>query len=93
MKTMSHTQKRLLTFAAGPGGRWARALMGITLGVVGIIAGGWWLLLILPGLLMIGTGAMNYCPAGLMMTGSGKSENILASIAKVDALGSQVHKH
>jgi hypothetical protein len=42
---------------------------------------------------MIATGLMNYCPAGLFMTGSGKSEDIMAEIAKFDALGSSVNKH
>jgi hypothetical protein len=42
---------------------------------------------------MIATGIANYCPAGLAMTGSGKASNIMADIAKFDALGSDVHKH
>ena len=93
MQTMSKSQRNMLAFAAGTGGRWARALMGVGIGAAGVIAGGWWLLLLVPGAFMIGTGVMNYCPAGLMMTGSGRSEDILANIAKVDALGSQVGKH
>lgn len=93
MKTMSQTQRNVLAFAAGTGGRWARALMGVGVATIGVIAGGWWLLLIGLGAFMIGTGVMNYCPAGLMVTGSGRSEDILANIAKFDALGSQVAKH
>lgn len=90
---MSPLQRQFLLFMASTGGRWARALTGVALVVLGAFLGGWYVLLVLPGGLMIGTGVMNYCPAGLALTGSGKSEDILANIAKVDALGSQVHKH
>lgn len=90
---MSPLEKNFLLFMASTGGRWARGLSGLALVILGVVAGGWWVLLVIPGGFMIGTGVMNYCPAGLALTGSGKSENILANVAKVDALGSQVHKH
>jgi hypothetical protein len=93
MKTMTKTQKNILAFAAGTGGRFARGIAGASIAALGVIAGGWWLLLLVPGAFMIGTGVMNYCPAGLVMTGSGRSEDILANIAKLDALGSKVGKH
>lgn len=93
MKKMSRTEKAILTFMAGTWGRWSRGLAGLTLVVLGIIGGGWSLLLLVPGAFMIGTGLMNYCPAGLFITGSGKSESILADIQKFDALGSSVNKH
>jgi hypothetical protein len=93
MKKMSRVEKSVLEFMAGTWGRWTRAVAGATLVVLGIIGGGWSLLLLLPGVLMIATGVMNYCPAGLFITGSGKSESILADIAKFDALGSNVNKH
>lgn len=67
--------------------------MGVGLLVLAALGGGWWLLLGIPGLLMITTGVLNYCPAGLAITGSGKQSNIMAEIAKFDALGSDVHKH
>lgn len=92
MKKMSKTERSILVFMASTPGRWARGLMGAGLLVLAFIGGGWWLLLGLPGLLMIGTGLMNYCPAGLALTGSGKSEDILAEVAKFDALGSSVNK-
>ena len=93
MKTMSPLERNVLLFMASTGGRWTRALAGVALIVTGVLLSGWWLVLVIPGGFMIGTGVMNYCPAGLALTGSGKSEDILANIAKVDALGSQVHKH
>ncbi len=90
---MSTTRKAILEFMAGTPGRWTRGVAGISLVVVGLVGVGWSLLLLLPGALMIGTGVMNYCPAGLFITGSGKSDDILANIAKFDALGSSVNKH
>jgi hypothetical protein len=93
MKKMSAFERSVLLFMSGPYGRWARGLMGVALLVLAAVGGGWWLLLGLPGLLMIATGIANYCPAGLAMTGSGKASNIMADIAKFDALGSDVHKH
>jgi len=93
MRKMSKAEKAILEFMAGTWGRWSRGLAGALLVVLGLVGGGWSLLLLLPGALMIGTGVMNYCPAGLFITGSGKSESILADIAKFDALGSSVNKH
>jgi hypothetical protein len=93
MKTMSKTERSILVFMAGTAGRWARGVAGVGLIALAIAGGGWWLLLGLPGIAMIATGFMNYCPAGLAVTGSGKSENILAEIAKFDALGSSVNKY
>jgi len=93
MKKMSKTERAILVFMAGSAGRWARGLMGAGLLALAAIGGGWWLVLGLPGLLMMGTGLKNYCPAGLALTGSGKSEDILAEVAKFDALGSSVNKY
>jgi hypothetical protein len=93
MKKMSRVEKAILTFMAGTAGRWARGLGGVALIALAIVSGGWWLLLAIPGVMMVITGIMNYCPAGLFVTGSGKSEDIMANIAKYDALDSQVSKH
>lgn len=93
MKKMSTFERSVLLFMSGPYGRWTRGLAGVALLVLAALGGGWWLLLGIPGLLMITTGVLNYCPAGLAMTGSGKQSNIMAEIAKFDALGSDVHKH
>lgn len=93
MKKMSKFNRAVLVFMAGTPGRLVRGAAGVALVILGIIGGGWSLLLLIPGALMITTGVMNYCPAGLFMTGSGKSDDIMAEIAKFDALGSSVHKH
>lgn len=93
MKKMSTFERSVLLFMSGPYGRWTRGLLGVALLVLAALGGGWWLLLGIPGLLMITTGVLNYCPAGLAITGSGKQSNIMAEIAKFDALGSDVHKH
>jgi hypothetical protein len=93
MKKMSKFSRAALVFMAGTPGRLVRGATGVALVILGIIGGGWSLLLLIPGALMITTGIMNYCPAGLFVTGSGKSDDILAEIAKFDALGSSVHKH
>jgi hypothetical protein len=93
MKKMSRAEKAILTFMASTSGRWARGIGGATLVALGVVGGGWSLLLLIPGVMMIATGVMNYCPAGLFLTGSGKSDDIMANIAKYDALGTQVGKH
>lgn len=90
---MSAFERSVLLFMSGPYGRWARGLVGVGLLTLAALGGGWWLLLAIPGLLMITTGVVNYCPAGLAITGSGKQSNITAEITKFDALGSDVHKH
>lgn len=88
MKKMSKFDRAVLVFMAGTPGRIVRGSAGVALVVLGILNGGWALLLLVPGALMLATGFMNYCPAGLLITGSGKSENIMAGIAQFDALGS-----
>ena len=93
MKKMTRFNRAVLVFMAGTPGRIVRGLAGVALIALGIIGGGWSLLLLIPGALMIATGLMNYCPAGLFMMGSGKSGDIMAEIAKFDALGSSVNKH
>ena len=90
---MSKFDRAVLVFMAGTGGRVARGIAGAVLIALAISGGGWFYLLVIPGVMMIATGLMNYCPAGLFMTGSGKSDDILAAVGKYDALGSSVHKH
>ena len=90
---LTATNRKILDFMSGSGGRLLRGTFGVLLIISAATMGGWYWLLAPMGLFMIATGVMNYCPAGLMMTGSGRSEDILANIAKVDALGSQVGKH
>jgi hypothetical protein len=93
MKKISRSNRALLTFMASTPGRLARGLTGVALAVLAFMSGGWFLLLLLPATMMMVTGIVNYCPAGLLVTGSGKSENIMATMAKYNALGSAVHKH
>lgn len=90
---MSKFNRAVLVFMAGTPGRLVRGLASVALVALAIIGGGWSLLLLIPGALMIATGLMNYCPAGLLITGSGKSGDIMAEIAKFDALGSSVNKY
>lgn len=71
---------------ASTAGRVTRGVMGGAVITLALIGGGWWLLLALPGAAMVATGFLNYCPAGLALTGSGKSEDILAHIATYDGL-------
>jgi hypothetical protein len=93
MRKINRVERSVLVFMAGTPGRITRGVMGIALIALAISGGGWWLLLGLPGLMMIATGVMNYCPAGLAITGSGKSQDIMEHIAKYDALGSSVNKY
>ena len=86
MKKMSAAERKILVFMAGTPGRWTRGLAGVALIVGGIVSGGWGFLLLIPGVLMIATGVANYCPAGLVITGSGSSDNIMARIAQLDAV-------
>ena len=86
---MSRTQRKILEFMAGTPGRWTRGIVGVSLIIGGIIAGGAGFFLLIPGVLMLSTGIANYCPAGLFMTGSGSSDDIMARIAQVDAVSSK----
>ncbi len=54
---------KMIGFMSGPWGRGLRIVAGIALIAVAITDGGWAWLLVIPGLLMIGTGVLNYCPA------------------------------
>lgn len=86
---MTPTQRKILVFMAGTPGRWTRGLAGVALIVAGIIVGGAGFFLLIPGVLMLSTGLANYCPAGLFMTGSGASDDIMARIAQVDAVSTK----
>ena len=57
----------IIRFTSGPWGRGARFVGGIVLWSLAIMNGGWAYLLAIPGTLMLVTGVMNYCPAGLML--------------------------
>ena len=51
----------LMRFSASGAGRGIRMLAGVVLALIGVAAGGWWLLLTLLGLVFIGVGAANLC--------------------------------
>lgn len=51
----------LVRFLASGVGRGIRILAGVALALIGVAAGGWWLLLTLLGLVFIVVGAANLC--------------------------------
>ena len=89
MRKMSSTERKILVFMAGTPGRWTRGIAGVALIVAGLLTGGAGFFLLIPGVLMLSTGIANYCPAGLFITGSGSSDNIMARIAQVDAVSTK----
>lgn len=58
--------RKFLDFMSGTGGRLIRGGMGVAVIVTAIVLGGWFYLLLPLGVLMIGTGIANYCPAVLL---------------------------
>lgn len=83
---MSPLERKILVFMAGTPGRWTRGLAGVGLIVAGLVSGGAGFFLLIPGVLMLSTGIANYCPAGLVIAGSGSRDDIMARIAQVDAV-------
>jgi hypothetical protein len=53
----------MIAFMSGPWGRGLRIVGGIALIVLAAMDGGWGWLIALPGVLMLVTGIVNYCPA------------------------------
>ena len=53
----------MIAFMSGPWGRGIRILGGIALIILAATEGGWGWLIAVPGVLMLVTGIMNYCPA------------------------------
>jgi hypothetical protein len=53
----------MIAFMSGPWGRGLRIVGGIGLIVLAATEGGWGWLIALPGVMMLATGVMNYCPA------------------------------
>jgi hypothetical protein len=62
---LTPTRIKFLTFMSGTYGRWVRAALGVSLGIVAIMEMGWSLLLLIPAAFMIYTAIINYCPATL----------------------------
>lgn len=76
----------MISFMSGPWGRGARVIGGVALWAIAIIDGGWAWLLAIPGTLMITTGVMNYCPAGLMLEKPKDRSEFMASLKPVNLL-------
>ena len=78
----------MIHFKSGPWGRGGRFLGGIVLWSFAIMEGGGAYLLAIPGTLMLVTGVMNDCPAGLVLKKpTGRSE-FRASLKPVNLLKS-----
>jgi hypothetical protein len=75
-----------ISFMSGPWGRGARIVVGVALWVLAITAGGWSFLWAIPGTLMLVTGAMNYCPANLMVSKPQNRSEFMASLKPVNLL-------
>jgi len=76
----------MISFMSGPWGRGARIVGGVALWAVAIIDGGWAWLLAIPGTMMLTTGVMNYCPAGLMLEKPKDRSEFMASLKPVNLL-------
>ncbi len=86
--SLSPSTTRMLRFMSGPWGRAVRVLGGVALWAVAISAGGWAWLLVIPGSLVMLTGVMNYCPAGLMVTKPRTRSEFMDSLKPTNLLDS-----
>lgn len=66
-----------------PGGR---ICGGVVLWAVAVTSGGWAQLLAIPGTMMLMTGVMNYCPAGLMTEKPANRSEFMASLKPTNLL-------
>jgi len=78
----------IIRFMSGPWGRGGRFLGGIVLWSFAIMDGGGAYLLAIPGTLMLVTGVMNYCPAGLVLEKPTDRSEFMASLKPVNLLKS-----
>jgi len=78
----------MIRFMSGPWGRGGRFLGGIVLWSFAIMDGGGAYLLAIPGTLMLVTGVMNYCPAGLVLKKPTDRSEFMASLKPVNLLKS-----
>jgi hypothetical protein len=76
---LTPARRKMISFMSGPWGRLARGVVGSFLVAIALIGMGWSLLWLPLGLFMIGTGILNYCPAGLMFPEWKKEPQILAN--------------
>jgi hypothetical protein len=63
---MTPTNRKVLEFMSGYGGRPVRGLLGVSLIISAVTMGEWYWLLAPFGVFMIATALMGYCPAGLI---------------------------
>jgi len=54
----------IIEFLGSNPGRWVRGIIGVALGVFAIVAGQWWLLLLLPAVLLLASGIFDFCLLG-----------------------------
>lgn len=76
----------VIAFMSGPWGRLLRIVAGLALYAVALTSGGWAWLLAIPGTVMLLTGLMNYCPAGLMMSRPTNRSEFMASLKPTNFL-------
>jgi hypothetical protein len=76
---LTPTNRKFIGFMSGPWGRALRGVMGVFLVFLALTNLGWSLLWLPLGLLMITTGLMNYCPAGLLFPQWRKEQQLLAN--------------
>ena len=83
---MDANTRKMISFMSGPWGRGLRIVGGVALWSLAVIDGGWAWLLAIPGTMMLITGVMNYCPAGLMTQKPTNRSEFMASLKPVNLL-------
>jgi hypothetical protein len=86
MKTPAPWGIAVLKAVSSPVGRWARIIGGPVIIAGSIASGGWALALIPLGGLMLATGVLNLCPAGLFLGRPVNGEKLILSFDRVDAV-------
>lgn len=76
----------MIAFMSGPWGRGLRIVGGIALWAVAIVDGSWAWLLAIPGSMMLVSGIMNYCPAGVMLEKPTNRSEFMASLKPTNLL-------
>lgn len=76
----------VLKAVSSPAGRWARIIGGPAIITGSIVSGGWALALLPVGVLMLATGILNLCPAGLLLGRPVKGDELILSFDRVDAV-------
>jgi len=76
----------VLKAMSSPAGRWARIVGGPAIIAGSIVSGGWALALLPVGVMMMATGIVNLCPAGLFLGRPVNGEELILSFDRVDAV-------